>query len=211
MKNQLRDCFLPPIAELDEAATLLDQAANALLKNDLDLARKLIKEADIPVIWDYVSKIIRKINPEVHHQSRQPSATLIPKNAQVKMPGIAYQRTIHIRDGWRCRYCDCRVISKAARKVLVNFFPEEARWGRTNLEKHWALGALTAFTDHVVPRSYGGKNDAINLVTACTACNAGKWHWTLEKLDLSDPRNRNPKVDAWDGLMRLVTPRLKIS
>src|SRR5688572_5505117 len=53
------------------------------------------------------------------------------------------------RDGFRCRYC-----GHAA---------PEAR-----LE-----------VDHIVPRSWGGKNDHDNLVTACSRCNGGKGTSTL--------------------------------
>lgn len=48
------------------------------------------------------------------------------------------------RDGFRCRYCG--VTAESA----------------------------TLHVDHVVPRSMGGRDDAANLVAACSDCNMGK-------------------------------------
>lgn len=48
------------------------------------------------------------------------------------------------RDGFRCRYCGAT--------------PNQS----------------TLHVDHVIPVSGGGTNDPANLVTACSACNAGK-------------------------------------
>jgi 5-methylcytosine-specific restriction endonuclease McrA len=209
MTRQLRNCFLPPIPELDEALDLLSKSADALLEENYEQARKMIKMADIRSIWDFTFKIIGPINPEIHHQKHKPAATLPAHQIKVGMPGNALQRNLHQRDGWRCRYCGCRVVSKEARKVLIDFFPSEARWGKSNLKKHWALGTLSACIDHVMPRSHGGTNDESNLVTACTPCNFGKWNWTLEEINFSDPRDRSPQIDTWDGLMRIVIPKLK--
>lgn len=209
MTRQLRDCFLPPIWELEEAAGLLAKSADALLEENYEQARKLIKAADMQSIWDFTFKIIGPINPAIHHQIQKPAAVLPAKQIRIGMPGIAFQRQIHQRDGWRCRYCGCRVISKDARKILIDFFPSEARWGTSNLAKHCALGALSACVDHVLPRSHGGTNDERNLVTACTPCNFGKWNWTLDEINFSDPRQRSPQIDTWDGLMCIVISSLK--
>jgi hypothetical protein len=51
---------------------------------------------------------------------------------------------IFYRDGFRCVYCG-------------------GSPGRDNLE-----------IDHLIPRSKGGSDDELNLVTACTKCNSGK-------------------------------------
>jgi 5-methylcytosine-specific restriction endonuclease McrA len=56
------------------------------------------------------------------------------------------------RDGWRCRYCGCRV-----------YVYSEAP---TRLEQYEI--------DHVIPVVAGGTNDLDNLVAACLSCNRRK-------------------------------------
>jgi hypothetical protein len=47
-------------------------------------------------------------------------------------------------------------------------------------------------------------DDDGNLVTACQACQYGRGRHALEEFGLSDPRERPPVVDDWDGLTRLL-------
>ena len=59
---------------------------------------------------------------------------------------------IYARDGFRCVWCECRVVGGR----------EFAR------RQHVALACL----DHVLPRDRGGSNAAGNLLTSCVPCNA---------------------------------------
>lgn len=216
--SQVRNCFLPPIPELELSADLLAQAADALLAGDTERAGLLVRRADDPTICEYEASITGPIDPAIHWQYSMPENT-IPKSerAPLRMPAAQVELSIYERDGWRCRFCGCRVIAKKSRAVLIELFPEQARWGRRNAEKHCALSALTASLDHVVPHSRGGSNDTENLVTACGPCQFGRSDWTLEEVGVCDPRTRLPVVDSWDGLTRLlkenscVTPRLSAS
>lgn len=64
-------------------------------------------------------------------------------------------------------------------------------------------------TDHVIPRSIGGKTDWLNCVTACNKCNAYKANRTPEQAKMKFISGFNPfkpkfhlfksdvKVDAW--------------
>jgi len=61
-------------------------------------------------------------------------------------------RMVWERDGFTCRYCGMKITSKSD---------------------------LT--TDHVKPRSRGGKTNFENMVTACAACNSKKGNKTLEE------------------------------
>jgi 5-methylcytosine-specific restriction endonuclease McrA len=58
--------------------------------------------------------------------------------------------------------------------------------------------------DHVLPLSYGGSNDLGNLVTACWVCQFGRGEWLIEDVRVSDPREREPLRDEWDGLLRIL-------
>jgi hypothetical protein len=201
----MRDTFLQPIPELELAADFLDQAADAVVARNFDVARSLLIEADMSTLREYEQKITGAITLGVHWQEALPSRSLLSENHEKRrMPTVREERIIAVRDGWRCRFCNSRVISKKARNFLNNLFPNEARWARRNSEKHCALSAPTASLDHILPHSRGGNNDQHNLVTACGPCQFGRNQWTLEEVGFNDPRERAPIKDRWDGLTRLL-------
>jgi 5-methylcytosine-specific restriction endonuclease McrA len=67
--------------------------------------------------------------------------------------------------------------------------------------------AFKIVADHVVPHRLGGPTGLENLVSACPTCNYGKSWYTIEQLEIVDPRSREPHRDQWDGLAALL-PRL---
>jgi 5-methylcytosine-specific restriction endonuclease McrA len=200
----MRNSFLLPIPELEIAAGLLNKAADAILQQDFTLARTLIVEADLKEIGEFTDQIIGAINPDIHGQTSMPRK-LAAEKVKSRMPSPNQQNHIFERDGWRCRYCGCKVVSKFARHRMSQLFPDEARWGRTNAEKHYALATLLASADHILPHSRGGNNAVDNLVTACTPCQFGRGHWTIEEVGFTDPRTREPVIDSWDGLSRVLS------
>jgi hypothetical protein len=84
-------------------------------------------------------------------------------------------------------------------------YPEQVPWGRSNATQHAAFQAMWAQYDHVVPHTLGGRNELDNLVLACAACNFGKMDYSLEELNLEDPRLREPRASTWDGLERVMS------
>lgn len=205
----MRNSFAPPIPEFHLAADLLSDAANAAAAGDHSAARTFLAKADFPEICKFTQKICGPIDPEIHWQNSMPKDA-IPKSqrANLRMPGQALEQAIFRRDGWRCRFCGCRVISRKARLVLARLYPEEARWGKTfHEQKHCALGSLVASLDHILPHARGGTNEEENLVTACTPCQFGRNQWTLAEVGFTDPRGREPIVDEWDGLLRILKIR----
>lgn len=199
MRKSLRN----PISELELAATLLDAATESALSGDLVQAGNLLAKADFPEIIDYAKSMVGKMSKEIHRQTRRP-ATLPPSERDpARMPARAEQRRIFSRDGWRCRFCEAKVISRGARAVFARLFPIEAHWTSIEFQRHSALYAMASSLDHVIPHSRGGKNQESNFVTACYCCQFGRGEWTLEEVELSDPREREPVVDEWDGLVRL--------
>lgn len=201
--DRSRACFLPPIPELALAADWLSLAVDATLQGREDEAKRWIVEADLPVLGEFAQRITGKVDPAIHWQSRMPT-TLVADRVKQRMPSASVEYGIYQRDGWRCRFCEIRIISPNARKRLVAWYPTVARWGRANRDKHHGLSALTATLDHILPHSRGGTNDETNLVAACGMCQFGRGHWTLEEVGFTDPRDRAPIVDAWDGLTRLL-------
>lgn len=207
-----RDCFLPAIPEHDEAADLLGHAATALIAGDHLLAREFLRKADIRVLHDHARRIMGKWRDEIHgpkpDSSEAVEATSVTKDDD-RMPDPAVEEAIYRRDGYRCRYCGTRVVLKEVRGVFSDILPDAVSWPSSDKSKHGAFYALHACVDHVSPHAYGGKNDCENLVTACWPCNFGKSDYTLDDLGLSNPFDRLPKVDEWDGLARVLSLRPK--
>jgi DNA-directed RNA polymerase subunit RPC12/RpoP len=205
-----RRSFLPPIPEYELVAGLLARAADALLDDDIPLCERCLRDADLRPLREFAYRICGPIDLVIHRQSRNPVYVKQPSRAGSRMPSAALTRVDLARDGYRCRYCTSRVILKETQKVFTAACPSAARWGRNNEAKHFGLATLTASIDHVVPFQRGGGNEPRNLVTACGPCQFGRNQWTLEEVEIDDPRNYPPVVDDWDGLSRLVglKPRL---
>lgn len=199
-----RRSLLPPVAELDLAAELLAATADALLLGREALALELMARADFPEIRTYAIRMVGKLSIDVHRRVRRPRCLPQLERDPARMPTAAKQREIFARDGWRCRFCGIKAISKQARAVLIKEFPHETRWNGREFDRHAALYAMASSLDHVVPHGRGGKNEQENFVTACYCCQFGRGEWLLSEMGLEDPRDRPPIIDAWDGLHRLV-------
>lgn len=199
----MRRSFITPIPEFEIAANLLSEAVDALLRNDISTFTELIRLADIRALRDFSYLICGPINQEIHRQSKNPVYERVAINDMSRMPSKIVEYGVYVRDGWRCRYCSSRVISKIARKKIIESAPEVVRWGRTNDDKHFSLSTLSASLDHVVPFRRGGDNSNENLVTACGTCQFGRNQWLLSEVEIHDPRDFLPILDSWDGLTRM--------
>jgi len=91
---------------------------------------------------------------------RRPSARRSPtagnRNQGSKWLHPPTRRRIYERDGWRCVWCESPV-ARQSRFISVD-------------DNNRPIPQATI--DHVVPRSRGGTNDASNLITCCSDCNA---------------------------------------
>lgn len=199
----MRRSLLKPIQELHLAAKLLDAAADSLMQGRRAVAAQLIVFADYPEIMEYSRRILGKLSEEVHRQTRRPIVLSKEDRHPTRMPTQKAQEEIFIRDGWRCRFCGIKVISKKSRSILVKEFPDETHWGPKEFERHSALYSMAVSLDHVEPHSRGGPNETSNFVTACYCCQFGRGEWTIEESELLDPRTFKPISDEWDGLSRL--------
>jgi 5-methylcytosine-specific restriction endonuclease McrA len=198
-----RKSFLEPIPELEEAADLLSEAADALMSGDLEFAESLIIEADMPIIGEYSHRIGGGIDVLIHRYRDVGDPPRTFDRAEKRMPSAVIEREVYARDGWRCRICDTRILVKSAVAKMNEVLPEAARWGRKNTDCHHGMAALRVSLDHVLPHSRGGTNDPENLITTCGPCQFGRGYWTLGEVGILDPRERPPVLDEWDGLMRL--------
>ena len=200
----MRHSLLPPIVEFETAARLLDDAADAFLERDFVAARDLIEQANIREISIYANKVVGKMTPEVHRNTRRPKCLPKEDRDPTRMPTESEQNVIFQRDGWRCRFCNIRVINKKARRVLCKAFSIDSNWTSLKLQRHSSLYAMASSLDHVHPHGRGGRNATENFVTACYCCQFGRGEWMLSEVGVSDPRERPPIVDSWDGLTRII-------
>jgi len=198
-----RRCLLAPLPEHELAADLLSEAANAIVAGDVETARDRLRQADMPVLFEYARKLMGPAVPEIHRRRPVAARTLKAGKAAARMPNAAETVALYARDGWRCRFCGCRVLSSRARSLIRACLPSAVPWGEGK-GYHGAFFAMTASVDHVVPHSAGGGNEPGNLVTACWSCQFGRGSYAIEEVGLLDPRDRPPVVDAWDGLSRVI-------
>jgi 5-methylcytosine-specific restriction endonuclease McrA len=121
------------------------------------------------------------------------------------------EKDVFIRDSYRCRYCDLRIISK---EVFIEYSrimgSETFSIERENSKRNGITLGLRGVADHVEPYASGGETEIDNLVTSCYSCNFGKSGYTLEQLGIEDPRLRPPIKDGWLGLTEHLPALRKI-
>jgi hypothetical protein len=197
-------CFRPPIPEVHKAADMLAEAADALLAANHELARERLRQADMPALFEYAYSIMGRETLDIHRRRVVDAPIQTGAKAAQRKPSATVEMTMYARDGWRCRYCGCRVVLKTARDKFRELLPGAICWSGPDRGRHAAFYALNAVPDHVTAHAIGGGNDLDNLVTACWPCNFGRMHYSLDEFGLIDPRSRQPVVDEWDGLGRLL-------
>lgn len=212
----IRNSLLSSTPQMERAADLLNAAAEMILADRDEEAITLIEQADVIALFDVREQACRKPPIISVHRLRE-VANLLPKipkdqRAPPFRSESSLGEAIFRRDGWRCRYCGCRVIPSKVRRWMDKRLSGAIRWDdKATLGCHAGFWTLWASVDHVIPRARGGQNEAENLVTACMVCNFAREDYMLEELGLADPRSRLPVLDGWDGLTRLLTNTTKRS
>lgn len=111
------------------------------------------------------------------------------------------QKSVFLRDGYRCRYCGTKLISQDFMRLFIKKLNSSSfQLGKTNLTRHGILHITWPVADHVIPWNKGGRTDLTNLVSSCATCNYGKDGYTIEQLGIQNPLQREPIIDEWDGL-----------
>ena len=204
-----RESFLSPIPDVAVAADLLASAADSLLAQHEAEARSYVEAADMPTLRAYTRSIASQMTRQIHRfrdvTGLPPVVPMIGRGPRQPSPAMALD--IFRRDGFRCRYCGCRVVFPKAQSVMSALLPGAVEWGARDIELNAAFYTLKGVLDHVVPHAHGGTSDSENVVASCQPCNYGKGPYFLQQFGLSDPRLRPPKTDGWDGLLRLLPLR----
>jgi 5-methylcytosine-specific restriction endonuclease McrA len=118
-------------------------------------------------------------------------------------PESAVPLEVFARDSYRCRNCNSPFdltagLRKYEKMVGADVFPLSHLRG--NKPRAGASLVFRPVADHVEPWSRGGATDLDNLVTSCWPCNLGKMEYTVDELEITDPRSRPPANDGWGGL-----------
>jgi len=202
-----RICMREPIPEIGLAANLLSEAVDAHLAGERKTADRLIREADMPVLHEWVESLWGKKSAYVMSRVVDKPLPHLAKSERhgSRMPGAALKRELLARDGYRCRFCGIPVIRSEVRAKLRLSYEDALRWtAQSTLGCHAAFQVMWAQYDHVVPHSRGGRTELENLVITCAGCNFGRMEFTLDEVGLADPRERVPLPQEWDGLERLL-------
>jgi len=184
----------------------LDTAISAHISGNHEKAAELIKLANIPEIREWTESIWGKNSPYINFREIDGVTPNLPKDQRVKvrMPNQNEKNKIHERDGYHCRFCGVPVIRKEIRVVINKLYPNELKWGRKNIEQHYAFQAMWLQYDHVLPHARGGDNNINNVVITCAPCNFGRMDYLMEEVGIIDPRETEPVKSTWDGLERLL-------
>lgn len=203
----LRPCFRDPIPEISDA--YLDAAVSAHLAGQSDIADQLLRLADMPLLREWTESVWGTDSRYVHYHSLSDAEPSIGAGTRTKlrMPTLAEQKRLHLRDGYHCRFCGIPVIRREVRQRIVRAYPLAVPWGKRNADQHAAFQMMWSQYDHLLPHSKGGANDPDNIVVSYAPCNFGRMGYRLEEVGLADPRLRDPVRSAWDGLERFQTLR----
>lgn len=199
----LRNCLKEPIPAIWEGARLLRAAVDAHRVGDRENALRLFQAADDPAIRDWSESIWgygwKKL---VQPRSIEGAPPYLPKDQRipVRMPNRTGEADIIARDGHHCRFCGIPVIHRRVRETAKRLYPEVISWGNTNISQHAAFQAMWLQFDHLVPHARGGTNELSNVLITCAPCNYGRFHYTVEELDILNPLEREPVRSDWNGL-----------
>jgi hypothetical protein len=208
-----KHCLIEYPTRFESQIDLVAQAVEAA-PNNPKFARELVSSVDadsmkrwvIDVafhsgIWRAKRSGVKDVRNETSNRGKPPSEKEL--------------NDLFARDNWRCRYCGIRVGGRLHHfKQFGNMIDmPELYGGDTDEAKHGIHLMLKASHDHVKPVNQGGGNDQENLVTACFACQFGKWKYSLEELRIdagSLEQKRGPHGN-WRGLApTAVRDQLKV-
>lgn len=190
--------FLPKLDYASEATDLFRYACELILSDKTPEADEVIRSIDSDRLARHYDAVCAEWTPR-HEKAISPLPSSTEERTRERMPPRSVEYQVYERDHWHCRWCNTRTLDKRANKRMNLVFPRMYGNGPKNIEFHGLIMCTQASLDHVVPHSLGGTNEIDNLVTACWPCQFARGNDDFTRLGLSDPRDRPPVADPWDG------------
>jgi hypothetical protein len=195
----LQKCLVRPPPQLLSSTFQLVEVANRLEGQDVEGAREMIYSIDLDAChwyWKECGRRRKLLHEPLRHSDykRNVNRFNVPARMRIELAK---------RDGWRCRYCSLPLVHPDFLNAVRRALPPEDFPAAPAPMEGTAFPARRLFKlvpDHVVPRAAGGLDDASNLVSSCGACNFAKVDCTIDELRLSNPFQRDPIQDGWEGL-----------
>lgn len=196
---------LQPPTWFSEQIDIFEQAFNLAVSGDIQKSievLKTIRNTDLQNWYIEHGQVSGRFRNKILKISRNRVKDIIsdPLRSPEK-----YAEEVFKRDNYTCQYCGGKVISKKILKKYEELVGSDYfRSTGTNRERHGIVLGFRANADHIIPWNLGGKTDFDNLITSCWSCNYGKAGYTLEQLQLDDPRDNNYINKDWFALVNYL-------
>ena len=197
-------CPLPPPKHLEECLDFFIQAFTEAKKGNLTKSLELLTQTRSNELREWYVE-----HGQMSGHRHRVDVLNLPKPKKFigeldKTPSRALETQVFLRDGYRCRYCQTRVLDFKVFQKMEKLVGEEnfrASAGNNDL-RHGITFFFRATADHVVPLKGGGRTTKDNLVTACWNCNIGKLDALLYQMRIEDPKNYPTEEKLkWDGML----------
>ena len=164
-----RPCLREPIPEIERAAVLMNEAAEAHLAGDRQRTGDLLLQSNLPAVRAWCESLWEQQSPYIPKHKKMGLPAPLPKEARAvpHAPNSELKKALIARDGYRCRYCGIPVIRHEVRDRVRKLYPDVPLWGNLTSQQHAGFQTLWLQYDHIVPHSRGGRTDLDNMVITC--------------------------------------------
>lgn len=187
---QYRKGFNPPFSEIYECAYLLKIALDSHLRDEKELAAKLIVAADNKRLGEWIDSIWLAPNSNLVNAPDENLPGILKKECRYhkRMPDKKMKSALIERDGHHCKICGIPLIRSEVRKAFMRDYPQATRWtGVKANEQHRGFQVMWLQYDHLLVHSRGGETTLDNMIIACAACNFGRDKYSLKEVGFADP------------------------
>jgi hypothetical protein len=200
--NWNTNCPLSPPNWFAEQIDIFESAINFLISGDKESCLKTIKLIRSEEITNWYTEHGQMSGRHRNLILKLPSIQNVDESLRdpIRTPK-KIQDSVFERDGYRCRYCENKLISQEVIRLFIKKLDSTLfQRGKTNLTTHGIIHFAWPVADHVIPWNKGGNTNLDNLVSSCATCNYGKDGYTIEQLGIQNPFMRKPMLDNWNGL-----------
>lgn len=198
-----KDCPLPLPGWIDTEVTKFVKALEQFIQGNRDECLTILSTIRDDEIIDWYTEHGQMSGKHRKNLLGFPEPEPISEDSRdpLKAPK-KYQNEVFKRDSYHCRYCGTKLISQKLMKSFIKALDSDKfKKGRRNITTHGIIHVTWPVADHVDPWNMGGKTNPENLVASCAPCNYGKDGYTCGQMGISNPCDRPPITDGWDGLV----------